>query len=307
MKTTSLAIVSTVKAQPDEIRAWVTHHLNIGAKALIIYFDSPEDPVYEEISKMDLVHCILCDEQHYAKVGLKADSNLLEKQKHNATAGLSLARELKCDWIAHIDSDEFISPVESLSAAINKIPEEVSVVKMSLREAIPAKLDPKSNLYEEIIYFKRVVDPISIKQIKKTGLLKKLKQREFLNGHSNSKSITKITDDIKFIGVHIPRFIDSGNDILKPMVLDDIRLLHYDCVSFKNWCKKWDWRVTATEYMAQNGKKRRVQLEEYLDAKNKSTQELEHVYKSYYYLQEAELQQLVRSGLVEKLISPIVS
>jgi hypothetical protein len=99
-------LATTLKATPDQVRAFVAHHLALGAAELWLFFDDPDDPAVGHVSGLPRVRCIRCDAAHWASAGHRPD-------RHQNRQGRNMKwayRRTRLPWLGHIDVDEYLLP-----------------------------------------------------------------------------------------------------------------------------------------------------------------------------------------------------
>lgn len=128
-------IVTTVKAPADQIRAFVAHHLSLGAAHIWLYFDDPDDPALSVAKALPQVTAVPCDDAHWQKIGTRPDRHQ-NRQVRNAQR---CWRRCPLPWLAHIDVDEFLLPAQSISETLSALhPDQV----MLRSEPFEAMHDP---------------------------------------------------------------------------------------------------------------------------------------------------------------------
>ncbi|KAG1665681.1 Glycosyltransferase-like KOBITO 1 [Nymphon striatum] len=278
-----IAIISTVKSSPDELSKFVNYHLNIGIDNVILFFDDPKD---ESVSLFDsypqVISSICSDEYWKCELGDKPDS-IEARQVHNVNNGVKLAEDKGCGWIAHIDSDELIFNVsgESLISQLEEF--NADIVKMSVREAV-AEQEENDHIFQSK-WFKKPVPTKKIETAFKYGCKNAIFQGEYFRGHLDSKAFVKIGQKIKKYGIHYPTECDEGVSVIQT---EDIKLLHYDCVSFEAWNLKWLRRLDGSALAKKMRKNRKVQFQEFEQAKNKGHDQLKSLFRRMHTLPQKE-------------------
>lgn len=100
----SWMVVSTVKDSLGRLRRLAEHHLNMGAAGVTYFFDDPDDQAADGFYDISEVTAVRCDEAFWRGERPRVRD---VRQISNIRRAFSEAR---CEWVAHIDSDEaFIS------------------------------------------------------------------------------------------------------------------------------------------------------------------------------------------------------
>jgi hypothetical protein len=285
--------VTTLKASLDQTISFVNYHLNIGIDHMFLFFDNPKDRAIEILKDYDKVTCFRCDKKHWSKYSKEKKIPIEKKQRINSREGLKHAIKKNYEWIAHIDSDELIYIRKNLKEFLKKIPEKVDYVRLVAMEVLPEKINYK-NRFKEANLFKINIPKIS---------------RRYFNGHTAGKSITRISDKIDNLGIHVPE-AKKGYE-LKRMFSARGRILHFDCSDFREWKTKYsdraEGRVTFTE-MGESKKKKMLEFSK-VYAKN-NEDELKRLYKKHYMMSKRWvkifllLQVLKRIKIDMKLFNP---
>ena len=104
-------LVTTVKAAPEKVLAFVAHHLSLGCARIWLYFDDPDDPAYDLVADLPQVTAIRCDDIFWATAGRRPDRHQ-NRQSRNAQAAY---RACRLPWLGHIDVDEFLWPQQPIA------------------------------------------------------------------------------------------------------------------------------------------------------------------------------------------------
>ena len=245
----SLATVTTIKAPLQETLDFVQYHLYFGVDYMYLFFDDPDDSAISFLND-ERILCTRCDKEHWSKLGISANASVQERQKANATYAFRLAGKSGIQWLAHIDSDEFLYSKKSLTTFFSELSDDINLVLFPLMEAAPQQIDYQYPL-SEISLFKYHINSSLNKELfkfKKTEALKystkriswKLRKKlatalganhceitgSWLIGHMNSKTAIKTTVEVKSIGNHMPVTDDKYS--LSMAVSSENSLLHYD-------------------------------------------------------------------------------
>lgn len=125
-------LVTTVKAAPEKVLAFVAHHLSLGCARIWLYFDDPEDPAFDIVADIAQVTPVRCDETRWATAGTRPDRHQ-NRQSRNAQAAY---RACRLPWLGHIDVDEFIWPSRPVSEILGSLPPDQLTLRMEPFEAM---------------------------------------------------------------------------------------------------------------------------------------------------------------------------
>ncbi len=246
------SIVVTIRTSLGNTLNFVSYHLNIGIDHIYLFFDNPDDPAINFLSKNKKVTCFKCNLNHWSKLTNKKKLSIEERQKLNADMAFKKAKKESYNWIAHIDSDELIYTRGSLKILLSKVPKEIQVLRLRTMEAVPEKCEDK-NLFREITLFKNLGQISKIyyshKKIlqKIVPLLKKCEGNIsgiYFRAHAVGKSIIRTNSNINRVEIHEPSPKEGCK--LKCMFVSNASLLHFDSCSFEDWKLKWIRRLDGT-------------------------------------------------------------
>ena len=235
------AIVSTVKTSRLELTSFVHYHLNTGIDLIILFFDDAEDPLLPVFREYEQVAAIACGADRRTSYGRYDTLPLAKRQIVNATRGLEIARARGCDWLVHIDSDEFLEsdqPVGALLAASGS-----RVLRFDIQEAVPENIESDFP-YTEIRRFRRSVGRRYLWFCRMLGCPRALFCGSYFRGHIASKIAFRTDMEIESVGIHN---VFGPNGKIPDSACFSIRLLHFDSVTFTVWKHKWAMRSAAKE------------------------------------------------------------
>lgn len=294
---TKIAVISTVKSPPNELSKFVNYHLNIGIDNVILFFDDPKDEAVALFEGYPQVTCTICTDGYWrSELGKKPDS-IEARQVYNVNNGVKLAQDKGCGWVAHIDSDELIFNVGADSLIIQLEESNADIVKMSVREAV-AEQEESDHIFQSK-WFKKPVSAEKIETAFKYGCKNAIFQGEYFRGHLDSKAFVKIGPKIKKYGIHYPMECDEGVLVRQT---EDIKLLHYDCVSFEAWNLKWNRRLDGSALAKKMRKNRKTQFQEFEQAKNQGHDQLQSLFRRMHIVSKKEKIVLRLLGMLEKNI-----
>ena len=130
---TPWALVTTVRAPEALIRAFVTHHLALGATKLWLYFDHPDDPAFDKIAPIAGVVATRCTPDHWQEIAGKRPAKVENRQTRNAQAAYA---ECSLPWLGHVDIDEYLWPARRVADLLDDVPPDIAMLRMEPFEAM---------------------------------------------------------------------------------------------------------------------------------------------------------------------------
>jgi hypothetical protein len=130
---TDWGICATVKATPDQVLAFVAHHLGLGAAQIWLHFDDPDDPAHEAVSGISGVEATRCDEAYWATLIGRRPGKHQNRQSRNMQR---VYAQTHLPWVAHIDVDEFLHPTRPIDRVLNDLPPDQSLLRLPPYEAL---------------------------------------------------------------------------------------------------------------------------------------------------------------------------
>nr|WP_301538883.1 glycosyltransferase family 2 protein [Pseudogemmobacter hezensis] len=111
--------------------AW---HLDLGASKITLCFDDPEDPALAALADhaSARVQLIACDAAHWQALGGRPERH----QNRQAKNARMVYRQGGCDWLGHIDIDEFIWPAAPVANLLADLPADQILCRMEPFEAL---------------------------------------------------------------------------------------------------------------------------------------------------------------------------
>lgn len=234
-------LASTVKATADQVRAFVAHHLSLGASELWLFFDDPSDGVMEHVSGLPRVRCIPCDEAHWARMGQRPD-----RHQNRQGRNMKMAyRRTKLPWLGHIDVDEYLLPRRPVGEVLAETHPDQIELRMCPWEALH---DP--GLPDDIFTARAFRAPI----------------RGEARGHLKDAAFGPYADAMKagVLSHYVGKcFFRTGVEGLDPRLHGafvggvrlpgfahhpDIALLHFHAESPERWLDKLDFRLSRGAY-----------------------------------------------------------
>lgn len=208
------------------VAAFVTHHLELGAGAVHVCLDRPNEEARDLLAGVPGAHLHAAGEDGWAFQGLgKRPRTHLARQKYHASRMLAGTR---LDWMMHCDADEFVEPpaTGTVAALLDGAPAEANWLQMRVAERVWIGADPGADIFagafrlpwEEFARRGRRIYDEAAMQLLHFGLC----------GHRMGKCCARAGRGL-FIGVHHGLRSYSG-DMRDPAkaALPGLGILHFD-------------------------------------------------------------------------------
>jgi hypothetical protein len=254
-----IAIVSMVKAPLHELRIFVHYHLNIGIDEIILLFDDPQDPGLQDLSQIPRVTCIACTSEYWqSKVGERPDI-FSRRQFTSINEGVNIAADKGCNWVVQLDSDELVKPSTDIRGILESC--SADVLRFKVLEAV-SEQENYENIFTATL-FRNESSKTKIRVAKLLGCSRAFYQNEYFRGHTVSKVAVKLSSRIQTHGVHGPKQYDRKTTSFENT--NEVALLHFDCVGFDSWNRKWGGRANGSCISVTMRENREQQLQAYIE------------------------------------------
>ncbi|EPX80485.1 glycosyltransferase family 2 protein [Salipiger mucosus] len=141
--------VTTTNAPLRDIQSFAAWHLEQGAHRLYIYLDAEDPEAQAALSAHPRIRVFRTDAAWWDKRGGRPDKHQV-RQTRNARHANN--RRAEVDWLAHVDTDEFLVPARPLSDQLAALPEDCLCARVRPIEA----LAPAPGQSGDETYFKAV-------------------------------------------------------------------------------------------------------------------------------------------------------
>lgn len=241
---TSWGIATTVKNPEDHLLAFIAHHLALGAAQLWLYFDDPDDPAYDRISRLPKVTAIRCTDWYWLLRGGRR-SEVPMRQIRNVQHA---QRRCRLDWLGHIDIDEFLHAPRQVSEILSEIPEDVLNIRI---EPFEAMHDP--NLIDDIF---------TARQFRGTlGETYRDLHPAIFGRYASALSKGSLSHEFgkSFVRPRSRRVSLSLHDVLLDKIKvqtpfhPDLRLLHFHAQDPDHWRRALPFRLSGGAYFYESG------------------------------------------------------
>lgn len=247
-------------------------------------------PIYRNVIS------VACDEEYWKCNAESRPLSIQERQDININNGAKIVHQndRNIEWLCHIDSDELLFLQNNDSSFLKR--DKVDAFRMEVMEAVSERLS-----YEHIFSpnrFKVNVGKRRLRLARKLGCKKAIYDKEYFRGHTSSKMFVRITDNVVRYGIHGP------SEVLVPLnvqELNEISLLHFDCVGFDAWHSKWIKRIDGSGKAMRMRRNRRSQYSEFSDALSIGRDALEMLYSRLHIIPRYEKAILYCLGMIKTI------
>ena len=127
-------VVTTAKAEAEEILRFAAYHLEAGATRIHVFLDEPTPKAFKALKAHPNCRVTVCDQTFWQRRGIKRPAKHQVRQTRNATFGYNRAKGL--DWVAHLDIDEFLVSRLPLGQILANLPQDSRTARVRPMEAL---------------------------------------------------------------------------------------------------------------------------------------------------------------------------
>ncbi|OSQ60263.1 hypothetical protein MCRY_10420 [Marivita cryptomonadis] len=241
-KTPTWGVVCTTNAPLLDVARFVAHHLDIGARHVYLYLDTPDPDVCALLKDHPKVTVTVCDAAYWKKKGKNRPDAHQLRQTFNATQALKQAHQ-HVHWLGHIDTDEFILSPKKLSTLLKAVPDEMAGARLYPAEALAARDAKDMPRHFKLRTTGDDVPPTAVTEIYPTfgsyvrgGFLSHLAGKVFARtGLGNVR-----------LAIHRLRL--KGEDVLNTATLDGAFVGHLHAPNWDNFIEKLEFRQAQGSY-----------------------------------------------------------
>lgn len=214
------AVVATVDEHPAVIQTFVAWHLWLGASAVYLYFDRPDDPAADIVAGLGRVDVVRCDAPYWTALCKNRPVRHQIRQVRNANHAFA---KTEADWLLHIDADEFLWSDQSVSSQLAALYPWTDGAIVPVAERIHRAVGAPKGFYTGP--FRRPEPrPMGAPGLTLRGL----------TGHAIGKAFSRAGADLS-VSVHRPQ---RGHPPLKMETLRGVTVLHFDGLTRLQWVYK---------------------------------------------------------------------
>ncbi|WP_424942131.1 glycosyltransferase family 2 protein [Aliiroseovarius crassostreae] len=232
MKHNSWAVVCTCHEPTPLVVAFVAHYLALGASEIQIYLDKPQPRSQALLAHLPKVRFITCDDDYWSTFKFGRRPNVVTKrQLKNAFRAYNTT---ECDWLLHVDTDEFLTTRFPLDQSLAQVSPEIRQVRFKNleRSLTPGK---QQSIFDGVF---RTAPPHA--EIPHSWLVSH--DQEFtvrgFTGHVQGKSMYRTRSNVT-PGIHSgwPSSADTS-PWEHEFYLPTGTLLHFDGMTRRHWTSK---------------------------------------------------------------------
>ena len=235
----SWGIVATVKAPEQKVLAFVAHHLAIGADHIWLYFDDPEAPIPDVLTRHPRVAITRCEAAYWADK--KRHERHQNRQARNARDAYQRATT---DWLTHIDVDEFLYTPRPVADLLDNVSSDIAVLKFEPFEAMHDPLLP-DDIYTARAFRGALRQEHHHLRGQVLGDYQGI-VRDGLMSHKVGKVIFRT--GIRGLSPRLHSVMKGGTRLGTPDWHPDLKLLHFHAQDREAWLAALPFRLTRGAY-----------------------------------------------------------
>ena len=285
-------IVTTALEIDEILLAFVAHHQDAGANEVFIYLEG-RAPHFERIAaQLDQVKVFHSDQAAWGRLHTcPRPEHIATRQRINADHARAITR---CDWLFHIDSDEFLVNDPELGAFLAELPDDIWAVHLPVAERIFETADDSPHILSGGVFrtpFEKREGIETLKSIYR-------RNHKFLKlgmaGHSQGKSGVRVTSPAR-LKIHDIALPDGEDPALHLVRYPGVGHVHFDAWSFEVWLRKQQ----TIRQRPTNRKARQLLADAVFDAKTEANKR--GLYRSIYVLDPKAIELLDGQGHIFRM------
>lgn len=225
-------IAATVREPVELLLPFVSHHLDIGATSVALYFDDPDDPAAEVLETIDGVDVIRCDARHWHALGRQRPSLIADRQRCNAQHAYEHS---KLEWLIGIDADEYLQPDDNFASALSSFAASKAFwIQLQPWERIWEKAPDRSRLFGGSFRSPLPGGPQETNEIYGPG--HDHLYPSGVAGHDSGKAMSPVGIQLR-MGVH-KSFLYHRRIPTLSIPAPGVKLLHFEGLTERHWILK---------------------------------------------------------------------
>ena len=275
----SYEVVAMVQDTPARLEVFARYYNRMGAERVTLFYNGKPDEAVFEIDGIDLV---VCDDEFWKSRGLAQTASVEDRQR--AVYNYHYPR-CHAEWMLVVDCDEFVFGETGIGEFLDEAPASSMAVRVNSAEAVFTNSDDIGREFSASHFrlpFGKWSAPVlswilygSHGSVFIRGLLGHAIGKEFVR-----TGLTGVLVDIHHIsrqGTNTTPWEAKGASGHGKMYL-----AHFDTAGFNQWRFKWDRR--ALDNVKEMGRKRELQQDKYVRARERGRSSTEALFRRLYCL-----------------------
>lgn len=230
----SFTVTATVREPAELVLAFVAHHLEIGARKIVIFLDDPEDPVRPLLVRTGRVKAVRCDAAYWNKVtkGRGRPTNQNARQAINATQAY---KTLSTDYLLHLDADEFLHMARPFAEEVARMEEEDVWLRVPAVERCWLQGDKSDHIFSGVFRHPIKKAPLIARRIYGDEVAPFLANG--LAGSSHGKPLVRAGHKVQ-VQVHAAKLRGKNAGWAQHKKATGLHVLHFDGLTPLHWAAK---------------------------------------------------------------------
>jgi hypothetical protein len=139
------SVVSFVDEPPQLILAFVAHYLDLGASEVHLCLDRRQDRLAGILRLVPGVRVTVLDADYWAALGLSRPKHFNRRQRLVTDHA---AKSMDCDFLLHVDSDEFVVPDRPVAEQLAQAPDGIANLYFApVERVVPWDHTPETSIF----------------------------------------------------------------------------------------------------------------------------------------------------------------
>mgnify|MGYP000364415977 CR=1 FL=1 len=130
---TTWGLCATILAPTEDILRFAAYHLDAGAHRLYLYLDAENPTAAAVLKGHPKIRVTTCDDAYWQNRGKRP---VKHQARQNVNATHAYNRRAECDWLIHMDVDEFLVSARPVAALLGELPHDVLTARSRPMEAL---------------------------------------------------------------------------------------------------------------------------------------------------------------------------
>ena len=146
-------IVATIDEPPQLVKAFVAHHLSMGARELHLFLDRDSEELRTALAPLPEVHLTVANSAFWDEVnGGHRPAHIMRRQAKITRIAYARAG---VDWLLHCDADEFLADGPAFARLLARQAADVKALQLLMCERAYLSGAPRDGLFDGV--FRREV------------------------------------------------------------------------------------------------------------------------------------------------------